>query len=181
MPRVRHYPKLRWFLAYFCLALVIVTLALTLRSIRTTSVASGLADIKFNELTSESIKGRVDFSRSLFEIALLVTGALWALVIAKRDEISIVFADRQEVIMFLCASALLIASLVDHSLYLNYVSRVFFYGGRLYDKENPTMPDVFDANINNFYNYQIAHLSLGAIIAILTLFSAHNLKEKPQP
>jgi hypothetical protein len=141
-------------------------------------VSSGLDDIKFNELTSESIKGRIDFSRSLFEIGLLVTTALWALIIAKHDEIGIVFADRQEVIMFLCASLLLIGSLVDHSLYLNYVSRVFFYGGQLYDEKNPSVPDVFDNNINNFYQYQVIHLALGAVVAVLTLFSAHNLKEK---
>jgi len=179
MSRVtRHYRKLRWTLAWCSLLLAIVALGLTFYSVFTTSIAGGLADIKFNELTSESIKGRIDFSRSLFEIGLLVTGALWALVIAKHDEIGIVFADRQEVIMFVCASVLLLASLVDHSLYLNYVSRVFFYGGALFDEKSPSMPDVFDANINNFYEYQILHLALGALIAVLTLFSAHNLKEQ---
>ncbi|HEX5889884.1 MAG TPA: hypothetical protein VFY61_14345 [Pyrinomonadaceae bacterium] len=178
-PAVSNYKTIRWVLTWLAIAVVVVTLTFTLRSISNTSVDTGLADIKYNELTSESIKGRVEFSRSLFQIGLLITAALWALVIAKPDEIGIVFADRQEVLMFLCASLLLIGSLVDHSLYLNYVSRVFLAGGRLYDKDSPSIPDVFDANINNFYQYQIIHLALGAFIAVVTLFSAHNLKEKP--
>lgn len=179
MPLAVSRPKLRWFLALLSIAVVVVTLALTMRSIKTTNVDAGLADIKYNELISESIKGRVEFSRSLFQIGLLVTAALWALVIAKPDEIGIVFADRQEMLMFLCASLLLVGSLIDHSLYLNYVSRVFLFGGELFDKDNASIPDVFDANINNFYQYQIVHLALGAFIAVMTLFSAHNLKEKP--
>jgi hypothetical protein len=146
--------RLRWFLATLSLALLLATLALTIYSISTTSLVSGLEDIKFNDLMNESIKGRIDFSRSLFEIGLLITGALWGLIIAKKDEARIVFADRPEWIMFLSASLLLLASLVDHSIYLQYVSRLFAIAGQVYDPADPSMPDVFDPNIN-----KLLHLS----------------------
>lgn len=169
---------IRWLLATLSVALVFATLGFTVYSLYTTSPAEGLEDIKFNELTNESIKGRVEFSRSLFQVTLLITAALWGLIIAKKDEAGIVFKDRPELVMFLCASLLLLSSLVDHSLYLHFVSRIYSIAGQAYYKEDPSMPDIFDPNINNFYIYQIWHLVSGFVVAIATLVSAHKLKEK---
>lgn len=179
MPTTPRHRSLRLFLAAASLALVVVTVTFTIYKFTTTSLVSGLADIKFNELTNESIKNRIDFSRSLFQIGLLILGALWGLVIAKKDEAGILFADRPEWIMFLSASILLLASLVDHSLYLHDVSGILAIAGETYDGVEKSMPDVFDPNINNFYMFQIAHLALGFLVAMLTLLSAHKLKENP--
>lgn len=180
MPDRRH---LRWrrFIAAISVALFVGALGHTIYKTSTTSLREGLEDIPYNELTNESIKGRVEFSRSLFQVGLLMTAALWGLIISKKDEAGLVLSDTPEVIMFLCGSALLILSLVDHSIYLHYISQIYANAGSALTpltRDNPTMPDAFDPNINNFYNFQIYTLGIGLLVAAATLFSAHNLKER---
>jgi hypothetical protein len=171
----------RWTAAVISATLLIAALIYTVYTAFSTSLAAGLTDIKYNELTSESIKGRVDFSRSLFQVGLLVTAALWGLIIAKKDEARIVFSDKPEITMFWSSCALLILSLVDHSIYLHYISQIYAVAGQALGKgADPTMPDVFDATINQFYIFQIVYLVLGSLVAVITLISAHRLKEGHQ-
>src|SRR5882724_1903699 len=102
------YPRLRWILACVAVIVLVATLAVTIHGIVTTSLRAGLEDIPYNELTKESIDLRLEFSRSLFEVGLLITAALWGLIIAKKDEAGVVLKDHQEVIMFFSASLLLV-------------------------------------------------------------------------
>lgn len=179
MPGSLRHLRLRRALAYLSVALLAATLGFAIYKASTTSLAEGLEDIPYNELTNESIKGREEFSRSLFQLGILLTAGLWGSVISKKDEAAIVLSETPEMIMFLSASALLISSLVDHSIYLHYVSRIFALAGHAFAKDDPSMPNVFDPSINNFYVFQIVHLVLGCAVAVTTLLSAHVLKEEP--
>lgn len=169
--------RVRWILAAISFGILLISAIYISYKIHITSPYRGLEDITFNELTGESIKSNVEFSRSLFQVGLLITGGLWGLIIAKKDEAGIVLKDKPEVIMFTCASLLLITSLICHSLYLSYVSYIYFLGGKTFSLQHPTIPDIFDPNINNLFIYQIWCLVFGFLIAIVTLFSAHKLKE----
>jgi hypothetical protein len=171
------YLRFRRLLAGLSATFLIATLTITVYKAASTSLAEGLDDIPYNELTNESIKGRVEFSRSLFQVGLLVTAALWGLIIGKKDEAGIVLSDGPEIVMFISASALLVSSLIFHSIYLHYVSSIYALAGHVLSKTDPTIADVFNPNINNFYIFQIGYLVLGFIVAVVTLVSAHKLKE----
>lgn len=169
--------QLRQLLAITSALILLISLVVTLISYYSLSAIEGLDDISFNELTNESVKSRVEFSRSIFQVGLLIIGALWASLIAKKNEAGIVLSDYPEIIMFMCASLLLLASLICHSLYLFRVSSVYYIGGKVFHPEAPSLPDIFDPSINNPFVFQYRYLIAGFLIAIFTLFSAHKLKE----
>lgn len=168
---------LRWFLSILCLLVFTYALIYTLHRNYAISPLEGVDDRPFNELTSESIKTQVEFSRSLFEVGLLVTGALWALIIAKKDEAGVVLDDHPELIMFISASLLLLLSLICHAMYLKEIEYVLGVSGRAFNEKRPSVLDIFNPNIHYLFSSQAWFLGAGIIIAITTLFSAHRLKE----
>jgi hypothetical protein len=133
-------------------------------------------DRNYNELTKTAIDLRIDQSKSLSQLNLLMLGALWALVIAKRDEARIVLSDRPELIMFVAASALLLASEVFHIFYLEYIRYFFQEAGAVYAHDAPTIPDLFASVLANQFGAQMALSITGVAMAVLTLVSAHRLK-----
>src|SRR5438132_13708684 len=60
--------------------------------------------MKYNERTKAAIDVRLDQGRSLFQLGLLVTGALWGLVIAKPDETRILLRHWPEIVRFILAN-----------------------------------------------------------------------------
>ena len=145
------------------------------------SIAGGINDLPFNELTKKSVETRLDLSRSLFELALLMLGALWALVIAKKDEAQIVLSKPSEALMFLGASLLLLLSVSSHAVYLNNVTR-YLADAAASSKSGAgvnldlSLPNIFDRNVNYVFVIQIINLIAGVFNAIATIFSAHKLK-----
>jgi hypothetical protein len=169
--------RLRWALAIISAVLLVLILASTLINWATTSLSEGIVLKQFNEALKESVDIRLGISSNLFQLAVLITGALWGVVIAKEDESGIVFADRQEIIMFSCASLLLLASLLSYIIYSSRVAYIY----ELADQTNPPgatlmIGDFFNPIINNFFGYQITNLVFGIAIALVTLISSHKLK-----
>ena len=175
-PSNRH-RKLRWILAATSLTVLAVILAFTLINWATTSLSEGIELKQFNEALKESVQIRLSISGNLFQLAVLITGALWGVVIAKEDESGIVFADRPEIIMFFCASLLLLTSLLSYIIYSYRVAYIYELADQTNQPGTPIMVgDFFNPIINNFFAYQIMNLVAGLSIAIATLISAHKLK-----
>lgn len=177
-------PSLRSALATVSLLIMMGCIVATVTIVCNVSIDSGVADLPFNELTSKSIDTRLDLSRSLFQVALLITATLWGLVIAKEDEAQIVFSKPSEVIMFVSASLLLILSVGSHALYLNKVTEYLSDaaassgGTKASAQADLSLPNIFDQNVNYLFITQITNLTAGVFDSVMTLISAHKLKEK---
>jgi hypothetical protein len=128
------------------------------------------------DLLKAAIELKVDQSRSEFQLALLALGALWALMIAKKDEAQIVLSDAPEVIMFCASSALLVISAIFHFTYVEGIAYVFSLAGGI--DGGKSIPDVFGSGFNNPYQLQLWSLVGGLVVALMTLVSAHRLKGK---
>lgn len=143
---------------------------------RSVSIAHGIPDLPFNDMASKCLEMRLDLSQSLFQLALLMLGSLWALVIAKKDEAQIVFSKPPEAVLFVSASLLLIFSVVSYSLYVNkltgYLSDAAASAGG-----DPSLPNIFDQNVNYLFVIQILNLVAGVLNGVFTIVSAHKLKE----
>src|SRR5687767_116035 len=120
------------------------------------SIASGIDDLPFNQLTDKSLEIRLDLSQNLFQLALLMLGSLWGLVIAKKDEAQIVFSKLPEVVLFIGASLLLIFSVVSYSLYVNRVTAYLSDAAisSAFSSE-PSLPNIFNQNVNYLFVIQI--------------------------
>jgi hypothetical protein len=175
-PSTRH-NTLRWILAVGAAAVSVLILGFTLFDWATTSLAEGIVLKPFNEALKEGITIKLGISSNLFQLAVIVTGALWALVIAKEDEAGIVLANRPEVVMFVCASALLLTSLLAYAVYTARVSYLYEIAGQPGPPGAPLrVGDFNNPVVNNFFSYQITNLAAGLTAAIVTLISAHKLK-----
>jgi hypothetical protein len=164
---------IRWLLASLigCITIIVIaTRGYELLSIR----IDRLPDLPYSDLIEDLIDIKRDQSGKLFDAALLLLGALFALMIAKKDEARIILADYPEVIMFVAASALLLASLACDITYLGVMSDSLYTGGR---SGSESMPDIFGTAFEKFYTAQIIFLVGGVLAAAATLISAHRLKE----
>jgi hypothetical protein len=141
----------------------------------------GLPNLNYNELVAKLVEIKRERSSKLFDVALLVSGALFALLIAKRDEARIILADSPEVIMLSAAGMLLLASLACNVTYIGLMSDSLYVGGSLEGLkeglEPKSMPNIFGSAFEHFYSAQIIFLCGGIFAAAITLFSAHRLKE----
>ncbi|MGA9772215.1 MAG: hypothetical protein WBV94_24500 [Blastocatellia bacterium] len=181
----------RKFLAGFSLFLLF---AISTYAVISVIAASGprflYRDKPFNELTKAGIDIRLDQSRSLFQVGILILGGLWGLLIAKRGEAALMFKDYPEVIMIVCATIFLIASFFFHTVYITRISDIYSDAGEVIgkqiqvnpnDKQPMSIPDVFAPNINYMFVSQSLFLISGVGIALLAFVSAYKFKpEKTQ-
>lgn len=169
---------IRLILASVTAAITLTCLIVTLLISRSVTLNAGITDLPFNELTSKAIDTKLNLAETLFQIGILMLGALWGLVIAKKDEIQLVFSQRPEVVMFLGSSVLLLLSACSYGFYLNQVSHYFVDASvsAVRGHLELSVPDIFDQNVNYLFFCQIISLGAGIINGVLTLVSTHRLK-----
>lgn len=131
-------------------------------------------DTQFTDLLKAGIDLRIEQSRAEFHLTLVAIGGLWGLVIAKKDEATILLSDVPELVMFCCANLLLLMSAVFHFLYVGSVSYVYWIAGTI-DKGG-SIPDVWNSGINSPFQFQLLCLTAGIVVSGITLLSAHKLK-----
>ena len=153
-------------------------LAVILYNVNKVSIDFGIEPLPFNDLTSKSIDLQVDLSRTLFQIALVMTGALLGLVIAKEDEVKIVFSKPHEAIMFFCASFLLLLSMSSYGYYISTISNYFADAVAASKNQLPiSIPNIFNQNVNYLFDLQLVSLIAGIVSGVLTFVSAHKLRK----
>lgn len=138
---------------------------------RITSVES----MQLNDASRGAIDLRVEQSRTLYQVALVFVAALWALLIAKKDETRISFADTPEVTMFIIASGLLLTSIVWHQLFVSQVAEAFRDSASTF-VDGGRVPDVFRPMYNHMFVFQWWFLVVGACATVVTLISAHHMR-----
>ena len=167
---------IRSVLAIFC---SLIFVGIVVFTIATWSDANILKNITFNELVDSAIQLKLEQSRSEFQLGLLITGALWVLVIAKKDEGRILLSDPAELTMFIFGNLLLLGSFICHIVYLERIGYIYSLAGGISDQSGlRSFPDVFSTTINNPYRLQLWYLVAGVFVAALTVISAHLLKGK---
>jgi len=172
--------RLRWILAALCALLSAGMFSWAVPStIGIKYPGALLNEIPYNEATKAALDIRVQHTGNLFELTVLSLGALWALVIAKRDEARIAFGDRPELIMFVFASLSLLLSILWHEIYLDTLGYFLLLGARTcFNAPEKCLPDVFEYGpLKTVYTFQEVFLALGAGHAVITLVSAHRIKE----
>lgn len=134
----------------------------------------------FNDLTKTAVDINVEQSRSLFQVTLLVLGALWGLIIAAQPRAPrIAQSDLPEIVMFVFANLLLVGSLFWHVLYLDSIADAYgLAASTCADVGKQCIPDVLDDQIHHLFKHQRALLIAGVIVSVLTLFSTHRLKAR---
>jgi hypothetical protein len=176
----RNRKVIRWLLAGLIGCITLILIGIHGYPLLTIHVA-GLTNLDYSELVAKLIEIKRERSSKLFDVALVLSGALFALLIAKKSEARVVFADYPEVIMLSAASALLVTSLACNIIYLGLVSDSLYLGasleGQMPAMDHNSMPNIFESAFERFYTAQIIFLCGGAFAAASTLFSAHRLKE----
>ena len=169
---------LKYLLAILTVAITLCCLIATVRIISTVSIQGGIDDLPFNDVTSKSIDTQLDLAKTLFQISLLMTGALWGLVIAKKDDVKIVSANTELVVMFLSSSVVMLVSMLCYGVYLRTLSHYFADAAAAAAKGglDASIPDIFDQNINYLFLCQIISLGAGILNGVITLVAAHTLK-----
>jgi len=130
-----------------------------------------MENVSLNENITQLIDIKREESAKLFDVALLVGGAIFALFIAKKDEAKIVFADVPEIVMFGSAVALLIASVLCNTRYQDLLASALLVGQGI-----GSMPNIFVTEFEAFHTWQWRFLAIGVFAAAVTLISAHRLK-----
>lgn len=174
----------RWLLAIICAGVFLLVASRTIKRYLTTSTFISqyveqpqrvvIPAKPYNDLTDGSIQARLALSTNLFQVTLLLTAAVAGLLIAKDGEAGFLLASVPEIVMFLCTGLLLLMSFVSHALYLNEISYLYSLAGE--HPELGRIPDVSDDNINFLLSYQILYFVSGGVLALITFFSAHQLK-----
>jgi hypothetical protein len=161
------------------LSAVVFTWAIVQRTTIESPRGELLKELPYNDATKAAVDIRVQQTNNLAEFALVALGALWALVIAKRDEASIGLRD-PELIMFLGPSCSLVLSGIWHEFYLDKLGYFYLLGAKTcFSATEKCLPDVFESKqLNMLYAFQTGFLLMGAGQALITLLSANRLKER---
>lgn len=167
-------------LALITALITFACLVVTVYFVFNVTVDQGIQPLVLNAVSTKSIDVRLTLAQTLFQVALLMIGALWGLLIAKKDEIQVVFAEKAEVVMFFSASIVLLLSVCSYGFYLNKISNQFASAARALAKSPVplplSVPDIFDQNVHYLFILQIVSLVAGIFNGVLTLVSAHKLR-----
>jgi hypothetical protein len=189
----------RWVLAGVTAAVgtsLVLYLLLTIQS----AGDSGFGKLPFNDVVKGAIQLRLETSRSMFQVTIVVFGALWGLIITKEG-VRHSFTDSQpEFLLFTIANACLLFSAYGHLRYSMRLAEVQADAGTLAEKrkaleaaerpveENrardaparepvPDIPDIFAPRINRILDLQMWLFGVGCVFVLLTFVSANFLKE----
>lgn len=171
---------IRKVLAVLTALIAVACLTTTVIFIRGAKIMEGIPPLLMDDVTTKSIDARLVLAQSLFQVALLMVGALWGIVIAKPGEIQIVFRKSLEILMFISASVVLFVSIVCYGFYLDTITNLFAGAVRARSKSAipiaAFIPDVFDQNVDYLFTLQFVSLGAGIVNGVLTLISAHRLR-----
>ena len=166
-------------LAVLTALIAVACLTTTVFFVLGVSINEGIPPLLMDDVTTKSIDARLILAQSLFQVALLMVGALWGIVIAKPGEIQLVSSDKHQMLMFASASIVLLVSIFCYGIYLNKITGQFAEAVRSRSKSAVTLaafiPDVFDQNVNYLFKLQFWTLVAGIVNGVLTLVSAYRL------
>jgi len=99
---------------------------------------------KANEETRKGMELRLDLSAKLFDMAVVVLGVVWGLVLTEKVQIKL--HRWQHLVLFLSSNALLLFSLFFHLLYKRRVSALLWSLGQ--------QPDITSEHVDYLFQVQ---------------------------
>lgn len=135
--------------------------------------------LKMTETLKDALKMKQEQSRSGFQLAVVLLGALWSTLLAKKDDITFDLRDWPPTVMFVVANGLLLASVYFHLSYLEFTSNELWARGvpKMVDgKEVFYFPDILHTYLNNPYFGQNMMLGAGLLGTVLHLLVVYKFK-----
>ena len=136
-----------------------------------------ISPVKHSKLLDVSRSVRIEITKNLLNVDLLVLAVLWGLIIGKRDEVRIVMNDWPELVSFGVGNIFLLSSFVLHFSYMAAIANIHHSASPFFQSDK-SVPDLADPKIQTILDGQYWSLCAGAITVVLTLVSAHWLKKE---
>jgi hypothetical protein len=128
---------------------------------------------EFKENLKDALKMKQEQSRSAFQLAVVLLGALWTTLLAKKDEITFQLSDWPPTAMFMAGNVLLLTSIYFHLKYLEFTSNEVWNTG--IGKTN-FFPDIVSTHLNNAYFGQNTMLGAGLLCTAFHLLVVYKFK-----
>lgn len=128
----------------------------------------------FDDPVKESLAIRLDASRNLFQVGLLLAGALWALYIGKTEETKVDLTQTPELILFLLCNFCFLISFYSHYEYTDRLST--WINSAVISGEKIEIPDIDAPRLTNLLDRQTDFFQIGCGLALLTFVSGRYLR-----
>ncbi len=132
--------------------------------------------LDFKDNLKDALKMKQEQSRSAFQLAVVLLGALWTTLLAKKDEITFELSDWPPTVMFAAANTLLLTSVYFHLKYLEFTSDEVWNTGM---QKTNFFPDIVNTHLNNPYFGQNTMLGAGLLCTALHLLVVYKFKPAP--
>jgi hypothetical protein len=128
-----------------------------------------------DENVQEAIKQRIALSVQSYQAALIILGAMWGIVLTKKDEAARILQEVPERLMLLLATLVLISSCWSHVQFVWDMSTSLKSASVLNNK----IPDINHPVVTYALTAQHVALAGGAIIGALVVVSGAWIKGEP--
>ena len=128
--------------------------------------------IELTEHVKAAIEKRLEFSTSMFQVALLLLAGMWGLVFSEKDRAYSILAERPEIAMLLMATAALASSFIAHFVFLWEMTSLL-KSERLF---NGLIPDIDNIDVSYALFSQMLTVLGGAVITATFVASGRWLK-----
>lgn len=134
------------------------------------------------ERDKEALKIRLDSASRIFQIALTVTAALWALVVAKKGDFGLNRNHKPELVMFFSANWLLVLSLLAYPALQLDVAVAMSYSPSEQEKFAATTrkeidPFLWDSDVWRYSGVATDTLIAATLVVACTMLSTRLLAE----
>src|SRR5438128_2176000 len=120
LPGSERHVAIRWLVAGVSVVVWLATLVYMFAVARDAG-GTGFGKLPFNDVVKGAVQLRLDTSRSLFQVTLLIFGALWGLIVTREGLRHKVSDSKPEFILFAVANLCL---LLSSYAYLRYSMRI---------------------------------------------------------
>jgi hypothetical protein len=127
-----------------------------------------------DDSVKESLPIRLDASRNLFQVGLLIAGGLWALYIGKSEETKVDLSQTPEVLLFLLCNCSFLVSFASHYVYTDRLSDWINSG--IPQGDAIEIPDIDSASLVNLLDFQKWFFQLGCALALATFLGGRYLR-----
>lgn len=111
----------------------------------------------------EAIKLRLELSSRLFDIAIVLVGVIWGLILAERVQLRL--SRWTDATLFIVGNLLLLLSLLFHLVYKRRVATLTW-------DLDPNLPDIFSADVDYLFSAQWMFFLASLFVGLLTVLSA---------
>jgi len=140
-----------------CLAVLIYAF------VRHKKVPQAICMLAWTAQRFEAIKLRLELSSRLFDIAIVLVGVIWGLILAERVQLRL--SRWTDATLFIVGNLLLLLSLLFHLVYKRRVATLTW-------DLDPNLPDIFSADVDYLFSAQWMFFLASLFVGLLTVLSA---------